>query len=132
MKNYLRRPIVKLFLFLAFFIFISAYSFSQAQNNSGSAAQSAQVKTIILKAYGIKSDDVFLKYKNFLTGLKGVSVSGRTLTNEYLVVEMDASKIQVIEVLQSLKDSGYVFEYLYDNPSPQKLQELFANDPLIK
>lgn len=132
MNNYLRKSLAKFFLLLTFFIFISAYSFSQVEKNSESTVQSAQVKTIVLKAYGIKSDDVFLKYKNFLTGLKGVLITGHTLTNEYLLIEIDTKKIQFIDVLQPLKDAGYVFDFLYDDPTPQKLQELFANDPLIK
>ncbi|MEO5569678.1 MAG: hypothetical protein ABIT08_08135 [Bacteroidia bacterium] len=128
MKNHLK----KLFLPLSFFLFISTYSFSQMQKSTGSAAQNSQVETMIVKAIGVKADNVFNEYKNLLAGLKGVSITGRTLENEYLVIEIDKNQHQVIDVLQPMKDAGYNYEFLYENPSPQKIRELFANDPLIK
>jgi hypothetical protein len=132
MKNYTGKSLKKSFLFLTFFIFISVYSFSQGQKNQQSTVQPAQVETIIVKAVGVKSDEVFIKYKNLLADLKGVTIAGRTSENEYLLIEIDKSQHEVIDVLQPLKNAGYNYEFLYDNPTPQKLQELFANDPLIK
>lgn len=132
MKNYTLHGLKKLFFSLSFCLFISINSYAQGQKNQGSASQTAQVETIIVKVPGVGSDEIFLKYKNLLAGLKGVSISGRALKNEYLLIEIDKKQHQVIDVLQPMKDTGYFFDFLYDNPSPQKIQELFANDPLVK
>jgi hypothetical protein len=131
MKNYTLKGLKKLFFSLFLLLFISINSYAQGQKNQGSATPTAQVETMIVKVPGVKSDEVFLKYKNLLAGLKGVSIAGRTLKNEYLLIEVDKKQHQVIDVLQPMKDTGYFFDFLYDNTSPQKIQELFANDPLV-
>ncbi|HKR05580.1 MAG TPA: hypothetical protein VJY62_13175 [Bacteroidia bacterium] len=131
MKNYTLKGLKKLFFSLFLLLFISINSYAQGQKNQGSATPTVQVETMIVKVPGVKSDEVFLKYKNLLAGLKGVSIAGRTLKNEYLLIEVDKKQHQVIDVLQPMKDTGYFFDFLYDNPSPQKIQELFANDPLV-
>jgi hypothetical protein len=131
MKNYTLKGLKKLFFSLFLFLFISINSYAQGQKNQGSATPTTQVETMIVKVPGVKSDEVFLKYKTLLAGLKGVSISGRTLKNEYLLIEVDKKQHQVIDVLQPMKETGYFFDFLYDNPSPQKIQELFANDPLV-
>jgi|GEM_PF-4479821 len=132
MSNSTLQILKKLFFILPALLFISICSQAQNQKNQAATAQVSQVETMIVKVPGIKSDEIFLKYKNLLAGLKGVSITGRTLINEYLLIEIDKKQHQILDVLQPMKDTGYFFEFLYDNPSAQKLQDIFANDPLVK
>jgi hypothetical protein len=132
MRNFTLQTIKKLVFVLPVLLFISINSHAQNQKNQAATTQVSQVETMIVRVPGIKSDEIFLKYKNLLTGLKGVSITGRSLINEYLLIEIDKKQHQAIDVLQPMKETGYFFELLYDNPSAQEIQEIFANDPLVK
>ena len=131
MKNFTKQIVFRMIFSLVFIQIASQVNFAQAPNNQETNAQTVNSEKIIIKVSGIKSEDVLLKYKTFLSGIKGVLILGHTLKNEYILIDIDNSVKQVIDVLQALKDDGFYFEYLFNNPTKQKLNELFSNDPMI-
>lgn len=119
-------------ILLASFVFIFISKISPAQQDYIKPDAPVVIETVVLKFPDINSAKVYNAVTVALAGIEGVTIHGRCVSNEYLLIDIDRRYyFKNDEVLNKIREANLNYEFIA-NAGAQKLQELCPNIQITK